>query len=75
MKHIRIVLGMLLLTYSHFIKIKENKSDSIDVRNSILLKKEYTFPYNNNFNIKYDPFKEKMKDSWVGDILKQIFFR
>ncbi|WP_106810614.1 hypothetical protein [Prevotella merdae] len=112
MKHIRIVLGMLLLTINNFIvcakafvydynglsgdstdyhssdtvrmdsvnninlsKIKENKSDSIDVRNSVLLKKEYTFPYNNNFNIKYDPFKEKMKDSWVGDILKQIFFR
>lgn len=49
-------------------------SYSADYRR-IFLKKEYTFPYNNNFNIKYDPFKEKMKDSWVGDILKQIFFR
>lgn len=111
MKHIRIVLGMLLLTINNFIvsaktfvydyngftgdstdyqssdtvrmdsvnninlfKIKENKSDSIDVKNSILLKKEYRFHYN-NFNIKYDPFKEKLKGSWVGDILKQIFFR
>lgn len=27
------------------------------------------------FKFKYDPFKEKMKEPWIGDILKEIFFR
>lgn len=25
------------------------------------------------FNFKYDPFKEKMKEPWIGDILKDFF--
>ena len=33
-------------------------------------------PYNKaSFKFKYDSFKEKMKDPWIGDILKEIFFR
>ena len=29
----------------------------------------------NAFNFKYDSFKEKMKEPWIGDILKELFFR
>lgn len=33
-------------------------------------------PYNKDvFKFKYDSFKEKMKDAWIGDILKEILFR
>lgn len=32
--------------------------------------------YNQNaFRMRYDPFKEKMKEPWLGDILREIFFR
>ena len=27
------------------------------------------------FKSKYDPFQEKMKEPWLGDILRDIFFR
>lgn len=27
------------------------------------------------FKFSYDPFKEKMKEPWIGDILKAIIFR
>lgn len=31
-------------------------------------------PYNkDDFKFKYDSFKEKMKEPWIGDILKEIF--
>ncbi len=29
----------------------------------------------NVFKIKYDSFKEKMKEPWIGGILKDVFFR
>lgn len=33
-------------------------------------------PYNKDvFKFKYDSFKEKMKEPWIGDILKDFFFR
>lgn len=33
-------------------------------------------PYNKDvFKFKYDSFREKMKDAWLGDILKEILFR
>lgn len=33
-------------------------------------------PYNKDiFKFKYDSFKEKMKEPWIGDILKDVFFR
>lgn len=33
-------------------------------------------PYNKDaFRFKYDSFREKMKEPWLNDILKNIFFR
>ena len=31
--------------------------------------------YNNTFKLKNDVFLEKMKEPWLGDLLKDIFFR
>lgn len=28
-----------------------------------------------NFRIRYNSFKEKMKEPWIGDIIKQIIFK
>lgn len=40
------------------------------------IRKNLNRPYNKDvFNFKYDSFKEKMKDPWIGNILKEIFFR
>lgn len=33
-------------------------------------------PYNNDvFKLKYNPFKEKMKEPWIGEVFKEIFLR
>lgn len=40
------------------------------------IRKNLNRPYNKDvFNFKYDSFKEKMKDPWIGNFLKEIFFR
>lgn len=40
------------------------------------LPSNYKRTYNkDSFKFKYDSFREKMKEPWLGDILKNIFFR
>lgn len=53
------------LRYYNFLRFKDSLKD--------YRRQKYQ---NDAFKIpKYDPFREKMKDPWLGDILRNIFFR
>lgn len=61
-------------------RIDSAKVKDISLYKSILYRDTIHYnlnkPYNKEvFKFKYDSFKEKMKDPWIGDILKEIFFR
>lgn len=79
--------SLFMSTTTQEITIKDNNIDSLTIENnvidttlhqSIMFNRDntrYNLNSNDVFLFKYDSFKEKMKEPWIGDILKEIFLR